>query len=77
MQGFLQLNIDELVDWSSKWQIDLNFKKCSVMHLGPNNPEFEYTMINATNERIELKSSRVERDLGVNMSSDMKWTNHI
>ena len=54
-KDFLQLNIDELVDWSSKWQIDLNFKKCSVMHLGSKNPEFEYTMITENNERIELK----------------------
>ena len=54
-KDFLQLNIDELVDWSSKWQIDLNFEKCSVMHLGSKNPEFEYTMITENNERIELK----------------------
>ena len=47
------------------------------MHLGPTNPEFEYTMITESNERIELKSSRVERDLGVYMSRDMKWANHI
>ena len=47
------------------------------MHLGSKNPEFEYTMITENNERIELKSSRVEGDLGVYMSRDMKWANHI
>ena len=47
------------------------------MHLGSKNPEFEYTMITENNERIELNSSRVERDLGVYMIRDMKWANHI
>ena len=37
----------------------------SVMHLGPKNHGFKYTMVTERNERIELKSSRLEMDLGV------------
>ena len=75
--GYFKSNIDELVDWFSMWQIDLNFKKCSVMHLGLTNPGFEYTIVFERNERVELKYSRLERDLVLYVSYDIKWASHI
>jgi len=30
----LQSNLDKLVTWAEKWQMDFNVKKCKVMHVG-------------------------------------------
>ena len=30
--------IDNLVDWSNKWQLHFNASKCKVINLGKNNP---------------------------------------
>ena len=30
----LQTDVDNLVDWSVKWQIKLNISKCQVFHIG-------------------------------------------
>ena len=47
------------------------------MHLGSKNPKLDYTMVTERNERIKLKSSRVERDLVVKMNHDTKWASLI
>ena len=33
----LQEDISKLVEWASKWQMNFNVDKCSVMHIGHNN----------------------------------------
>ena len=38
------------------------------MHFGPKNPGIEYTMITERNKIIELKSTRVERDLNLRLN---------
>ena len=48
-----------------------------MIHLGLKNTGFEYTMVTERNERIELKSSRLENNFGVYMSHDMKSASHI
>ena len=40
----LQEEINNLMAWTDKWQMQFNASKCSVMHLGPSNPKFSYTM---------------------------------
>ncbi len=40
----LQLALDNLCDWSDKWGMAFNVKKCKVLHLGFNNPGHVYTM---------------------------------
>ena len=40
----LQADLDKLLDWSNKWQMQFNLEKCKVMHFGYNNPCLEYTM---------------------------------
>ena len=40
----LQADIDILMDWSNKWQMQFNKEKCKVMHFGYNNQCLEYTM---------------------------------
>ena len=33
----LQEDINELVEWENKWQMNSNVEKCSVMYIGYNN----------------------------------------
>ena len=40
----LQADLDRLMDWSNKWQMQFNIEKCKAMHFGYNNPCLEYTM---------------------------------
>jgi hypothetical protein len=40
----LQQALDKLMDWSTRWGMQFNVKKCKVMHLGRSNSENEYRM---------------------------------
>ena len=39
--NILENSIADLEDWAKKWQLGINEKKSSVMHLGKRNPEME------------------------------------
>jgi hypothetical protein len=40
----LQRALDMLCDWAEKWGMSFNVQKCKIMHVGKNNPCYEYTM---------------------------------
>jgi hypothetical protein len=53
---------DELGKWSEDWLTCFNFDKCKIMHIGKENPKFEYTM--RSNEIVvKLSESKVEKML--------------
>ena len=43
------------------------------MHFGRDNDQHEYTLPNG-NERIILGKTTIQKDLGVYISNDLKWT---
>ena len=53
--------------WSKDWQMMFNVDKCHIMHLGPNNNKYKYTM-----EGEELEVSAYEKDIGVIIDSSLK-----
>ena len=59
-QHILQTDITRLMEWSEEWQMKFNENKCKVMHLGYNNPSYEYSM----NDEVFIDTEE-ERDLGV------------
>ena len=63
----LQEDLRRLGDWSETWQMRFNVKKCKVMHLGPRNMHWNYSMGGR-----HLKKVTEEKDLGVIVSSDLK-----
>ena len=63
----LQNVIDNLVSWSTKWQLYFNVGKCKVVHLGRKNPKFQYSMNDTPIESIES-----ERDLGIIIDQSAK-----
>ena len=59
-KSIVERDLWTLYKWSVDWQMEFNVNKCSVIHFGNNNKEFEYNM---NDDAIE--SSKEEKDLGV------------
>ena len=69
----LQRDLDHLQEWEDKWQLRFNVDKCKVMHLGGrHNNHAKYFM----KGRV-LEETVEEKDLGVWISNDLKFTTHI
>jgi hypothetical protein len=71
----LQQDIARLDEWASKWQMTFNATKCKVMHLGLKNPFHDYTM-NQDGQKVILESTDIEKDLGVNIDNQLKFSKH-
>ena len=60
----IQSDINRLSQWADIWQMSFNTGKCSVVHIGNDNPLNNYAMNNT-----QLRCSQKEKDLGVMLSS--------
>ena len=60
------------VEWSQKWFVEFNIKKCLVMHFGSNNQCFKYKM-----GSTDLDSTKNEKDLGIVFAPDLKWRQQV
>ena len=55
-----------------------NAGKFKVMHIGRSNPAHTYTMrLHQSEKRSALETSTLEKDLGVHVDSDLKFSCHI
>ena len=68
----LQADLQNIERWSKQWGMKLNTSKCTVLRIGPNNPNHEYHL-----NECALKSVNEQSDLGVLITSDLKWESHI
>ena len=71
----LQKDLDMLQEWSNKWLLSFNAKKCKVMRFGGQHPEFIYKMTNNT-EVIDLKFTEMEKDLGIHVDNKQRLRDH-
>ena len=67
----MQHDLDRLQEWSTRWQLPFNAKKCKAMHFGANNPHRKYRM----DEHI-LEVTDQEKDLGVMIDPTLKFHVH-
>lgn len=67
----LQACLDKLTAWANKWCMSFNTDKCKVLHVGKSNPKQEYTMNGSP-----LAETVKERDIGVNITNDLKPSSH-
>ena len=72
----LQESLDLLVEWSEKWLLRFNSSKCKVLHIGKNNPRYEYH-IKDGNETRKLETTQEEKDLGVIVDENLTFEKHI
>lgn len=68
----MQDDINRLVEWCKTSQLKIAFSKCAILHLGYNNPRNIYYF---DTDPIESVSSI--RDLGVTVSDNLKFHEHI
>ena len=68
----LQREIDNLMDWTNKWQMEFNASKCKVIHFGKKNPGYSYTMGGFAPAGVVLEAVEEEKDVGVMVSNTLK-----
>jgi hypothetical protein len=68
----LQEDINNLLKWSSLWQLPFNLDKCKVIHYCKNNPKAEYKLGDQN-----LGTDSEEKDLGVLFNQDLSFNCHI
>lgn len=71
----IQDDLDSLFDWSVKWQMEFNPKKCEVINFSC--PSMALTSYNYHLNGIILTSVQDTKYLGVTISSNLNWNKHI
>ncbi len=69
-QNNLQIALHQLENWSDSWQLDVAPQKCFSLQFGFNNPKIPYAL-----NGVEIKAVSTCRDLGVNISDDLSFSN--
>jgi hypothetical protein len=69
----LQEDLDRITTWSRDWLIQLNTAKCKVMHIGSNNLKSDYKFKDSA---YSLETTSLEKDLGIYLSNNLKWSGH-
>ena len=72
----LQDCIDKLNSWTDNWLLRFNTDKCKVLHIGRNNPRYNYYMTNG-NDRNKIEETVAEKDLGVIIDPSLDFDAHI
>ena len=67
----LQECLNKFYEWSTKWSMEFNVKKCKIMHFGKKNPAYTYKM-----NGLDLEVVDCERDVGVKIKSNLKPSDH-
>ena len=72
--SLLQRDLDKIWEWSQKWEMEFNVKKCSVMEFGKSKHRItrDYKMGNDV-----IKRSMSEKDLGIIVSDNLSPEKHI
>jgi hypothetical protein len=71
LSDVIQPSINALQDWAQEWSMEFNESKCSVLHLGKNNPRQQYSL-----NGCSIKTSSEEKDVGVIIQDDLKHDKH-
>ena len=74
----LQKDPDALVNWADTWQLHFKADTCKVLYMGKNNEQYGYKIRkHGSSDRISLAKSEIERDLDVQMDTDLRFSQHI
>ena len=75
-RDMLQTCIDRLVQWTNTWLLQFNEQKCKVLHLGKNNPGYDY-FIKKGDDSYCLETTTAVKDLGVIVDPLLNFDTHI
>ena len=73
----IQEDLNLLCRWTIDWLMTFNVAKCKVLHIGKDNPLFEYEMMDTNANSHKLKTVESEKDLGVYIQNNLKFDQHI
>ena len=71
-QNILQLQLNQIQNWSQAWQMQISHSKCNILNLG-HSPENNHDFINNN----PIAKSDFIRDLGVTVDREFKFHVHI
>ena len=70
----LQEDLQRLSSWSLQWNLHFNASKCVLLRFCSKLPPIHFNyIINGS----PIQAINCHRDLGILMSSDLKWSNHL
>ena len=72
--SLLQQDLPQLSSWSLKWNLHFNGHKCVLLRFHSNRP---CTIYNYEIDNSPLQVLGSHRDLGIVMSGNMTWRNHL
>jgi len=75
----LQSDLDALMEWSNTWRMLFNVDKCKVMDFYRNNGKSINSdlVMGDSGGSCTLKNVETEKDLGVTLSRNLKFSTHI
>ena len=76
MGDTIQNDINRLQKWTDTWDLHFNVAKCKVLHIGSNNPNNTYVMVN-NNGQSNIDTCDNEKDLGVIFDRNLSFDAHI
>ena len=68
----LQQDLNQLSKWSKLWKLNFNVPKCSSLHFGSQNAQYHYIL-----DDLPIAQKKNEKDLGVHVSDNLKFSFHI
>ena len=68
----LLLELNELVKWSKKWLLKMNFDKCHVIYLGSKNNNFTYRL-----DLNNIEVSQCEKILSVLLDCNLSFKERV
>ena len=72
----VQMDINNMLKWSSNWCLYFNTNKCNVLHCGENNTYCEYFM-SIGEVDYKINNSQLVKDLGVTFDPKSNFIHHI
>ena len=72
----LQTDLNHMCSWVKRWLLEFNAEKCKVIHFGHNIPQQQYLMTQNPGSHHILEHVQEERDLGVIVDSQLKFSSH-
>ena len=69
-------DLDQISDWSKRWELEFHPQKCKILRIGKKNPSFDYCMTDSDGNEIKLDVVDQEKDLGVTIDKELTFRQH-
>ena len=68
----MMIDLKNISQWAELWQLKLNNKKCSVLHIGSRNPNYVYLL-----NYVPITNTHEMKDLGIAVSDCLCFDSYI